>query len=287
MKKLILLIYIGISTLNSTAQSVSEMPNKRWSIGLDAGANLLPNKDNFNQTYFKTGLYAGVNSTYTFSKTFSVNLGLTLCQKGSAYSYETRESLLSGLGQALDGLGGVLGGLGTGLDGLLDSSLIQMAQSYVDDGVYSTYRGYNKVTYAEIPLLAEISYHRFKFAAGPYLGMVVSAQTKETLNQNIPFLDLISPAIDSLGFAAPLIKGFIGSSYPGYKTTALTETSNTDKYTQWNYGYLVKIAFQIYPNTYLEARYSQAMNTYLKVDSNNKKLTALTVNLKYNFGLKK
>lgn len=91
--------------------------------------------------------------------------------------------------------------------------------------MYSNYKGYHKLTYIEAPLLVEVSTKRFTLSAGPYFGYLLRSYTKESLDQNIPLLDIVSPVIDSLGFAAFFVKGLINSTFPGYESTDISEST--------------------------------------------------------------
>jgi len=273
MKKVCLILLLSASYSSINAQYASEQQFTKWTIGARAGGSLLPDFKEQLQNNYNLGFNAGLTGAYKLNKYLSIKTEVNFAQKGKSYSYNETQSLFTSFNQIIGAI--------------IDTSIIGTVQGYVDDGVYSTYKGYHKLGYVEMPLLAEATFYKFKLAAGPYVGLLVKSYTKESLNQNIPLLDLISPAIDSLGFAAFLVQGLIDSSFPGYKETFTSESTNTDKFTQWNYGFLVQLCYQIHQNTFLEARYSKGLNSYLQDNSNNIQLSTFTLSLAYNFGIKK
>jgi hypothetical protein len=121
----------------------------------------------------------------------------------------------------------------------------------------------------------------------PHHGAVLSKYTKESLDQNIPLLDLTKPIVDSAGFSGFLINGLINNTFPGYKETFTSESTSTTNFTQVNYGFILYLSYQIHSNTFLEARYSKGLNSYLIDTNDNIPLSSFTLSLAYNFGLKK
>lgn len=273
MRKAIIFLWFFTSLSLSFAQGTSNKDYTRWSVGVRAGGSLMPDFENQIQNNFKLGFDAGVSATFKLNKTFSLKTELLFTQKGKSYSFETRDSLFN----LLSGL------LGTAID----PSLFNPIQGAVDDGVYSSYKGYHRLTYLEIPLLAEVNLYKFKITAGPYIGFVMRAYSKEQLDQRIPLLDLIKPTIDSLGFVAVIFNNLISSSFPGYGQTLTTESTETTAFTQFNYGYMCRLSYEIHKNTFLEARYTAALNSYLTDPAQNISLSSFTLGLSYNFGIKK
>ena len=272
MSKILLSILILTSTLLN-AQNITERQLSNWGIGVRAGGSLLPDFEREIQNNYKLGFNGGISGSYKINKYFLLKTEVSFAQKGKSYSKNETQSLFTSFNQILGAI--------------IDTSIIGAVQGYVDDGVYSSYKGYHKLGYLEMPLLAEASFYKFKITAGPYVGLLVKSYTKETLDQNIPLLDLLSPAIDSLGFAAFFVNGLISSSFPGYRQTLVSENTNSDKFTKWNYGYMVQLSYEIYQNTYLEAKYSRCLNNYLISDKSSIQLSTFTLSLAYNFGLRK
>lgn len=270
MKKLYLLMLL-LGSLQVLAQSEQQL--SKWSVGGSVYGNLLPEKDNLEQLFFKPGVSAGINAGYKFNEHFTLKTGLMFAQKGKMYHKEDTLSLL----KSFNGL------IGT----IVDTGIVNSVAGYINDKVYSHYEGYNRLGYIEIPLLAEFSGSHFKFAAGPYIGLLVNAHTKESLKQDIPALDLIKPVIDSLGFAAALVQGMVQSAFPGYNQPYITETSETADFVQLKYGYMIQLSYKIYPNTFLELRFSQSLNDYLKNDPDHTKIMALSIGVNYSFHLRK
>lgn len=273
MKNIILFFLIMPCGYSALAQTSGNNKYTPWVLDLRAGGALMPDFENELQNNFKLGFDAGVSAAYKFNKTFSLKTELLFTQKGKSYSYQTKQSLLSNFN-------GLLGSF-------IDTTLIGSVQGFVDDGVYSNYRGYNKLTYLEIPLLAEVNIYKFKLTAGPYIGFLIAAKNKEELKQDIPLLDLLSPGIDSLGFAAFLVKGLISSTFPGYNQTQVTESSETAAFTQLNYGYMIRLSYEIHKNTFLEARYTSALNSYLTDPEQKISLSSFSLGLSYAIGIKK
>jgi hypothetical protein len=268
------IVFLLLLTSKILFAQLDRDPNPvKWQIGARMGGSLLPEKNELEQNQFKIGFNGGINTHYKINKYWGLKAEFNFSQKGKAYSFNDKQSLFSSFNQIISPI--------------LDTSIIGAVQGFVDDGVYSSYKGYHKLGYLEMPILAELTFYKFKFTAGPYVGLLVQAYTKESLDQNIPLLDLISPAIDSLGIAAFLIQGLIDASFPGYNQTEITESTESSSFTKVNYGFLAQISYQIHQNLYLEARYSRALNNYLIQNANNAQLSTFTLSLAYNFDLKR
>ena len=268
------LLIMCVISMQVNAQTSTETTSSKWQMGLRVGGNLLPNQSDLDQTEFKLGLNSGITAAYKVNKWLSVKTELSFSQKGQGYVYSEKTSLLKTFNDLI----------GT----VIDTSTLGSIAGYVDDNVNSNYKGYNKVGYLEIPVMAAFTCEKFTVSAGPYVGYVVKALNKEQLSQTSPLLDLISPAIDSLGFAAALVKGLINNAFPGYKQPVLTESTETNLFEQFNYGFVAQVGYQMERNLYLELRYSQALTNYLVADrGDNIKLKAITVSLHYSFNLKK
>jgi hypothetical protein len=272
MRNVLFLLLIVIS-LKVQAQADREQELTNWSIGLRAGGSLLPDFEDQQQKNFKLGFNGGVNTSYKLNKHFNLKLEVNFAQKGKSYSYDEKDNLFTSFNDLI------------GL--IIDTSIIGSVQGFVDDGVYSTYKGYHRLGYVEVPLLAEINYYKFKLTAGPYLGILLNSYTKESLDQDIPLLDIVSPLIDSLGIGAFFVNSIINTSFPGYRETFVSESTSKTSFTQFNYGALIQLSYQMYENTFLEARYSRGLNSYLKDESDNIQLSSFTLSLAYNFGIKK
>jgi hypothetical protein len=272
MRNVLFLLLIVIS-LKVQAQADREQELTNWSIGLRAGGSLLPDFEDQQQKNFKLGFNGGVNTSYKLNKHFNLKLEVNFAQNGKSYSYDEKDNLFTSFNDLI----GVI----------IDTSIIGSVQGFVDDGVYSTYKGYHRLGYVEVPLLAEINYYKFKLTAGPYLGILLNSYTKESLDQDIPLLDIVSPLIDSLGIGAFFVNSIINTSFPGYRETFVSESTSKTSFTQFNYGALIQLSYQMYENTFLEARYSRGLNSYLKDESDNIQLSSFTLSLAYNFGIKK
>jgi len=272
MKKALLLFLMLQLTLTQ-AQNTNNQNMSNWSLGARAGFSLLPDAEDQLQKNYKLGINAGGNISYKCNKYLTIKTEVNYTQKGKSYMFEEKESLFTNFNFILAGI--------------IDTSIINSAQGFVDDGVYSTYKGYHKLSYVELPLLAEVNFYKFKFTAGPYIGILINAYTKESLDQNIPLLDLAQPLIDSLGSSSFLVNGLINASFPGYKETYISESTSTTNFTQVNYGFILYLSYQIHNNTFLEARYSRGINSYLVDNNDNIQLSTFTLSLAYHFALKK
>lgn len=272
MKKALLLFLMLQLTLTQ-AQNINNQNMSKWSIGARAGFSLLPDVEDQLQKNYKLGINAGGNISYKCNKYLTIKTEVNYTQKGKSYMFEKKESLFTNFNFILASI--------------IDTSIINSAQGFVDDGVYSTYKGYHKLSYVELPLLAEVNFYKFKITAGPYVSILVNAYTKESLDQNIPLLDLINPTLNSSGFSGFLFNGLINNTFPGYKETFTSESTSTTNFTQVNYGFILYLSYQIHSNTFLEARYSRGLNSYLIDTNDNIPLSSFTLSLAYNFALKK
>jgi hypothetical protein len=272
MRTKLFLLFI-LSHCLTFAQSDIKKPHTKFDLGIRFGGSLLPDVDDQIQKNYKLGMNGAVNVSYKLNKYLRLKAEVSFAQKGKSYNYSDTISLFTNFNELINTI--------------VDTSLISLLRGFVNDNVYSSYNGYHKLGYLEMPLLLEATYYKFKFSAGPYIGLTIKSYTKEYLNQEIPLIDLISPAIDSLGTSAFLINSSINSIFPGYNQTSITESTNTDQFTVWNVGYILQIGYQIHANTFLEASYSKAFNNYLIDNTNNYRLAAFTLSLRYNFELNK
>lgn len=256
-----------------SAQTTSDQLFSKWSINLRGGGSLLPDFENQMQNNYKLGINAAISGNYKLNKYIGFKVEAAYSQRGKSFQYSETDHLFTSFNDLIGGL--------------IDTTIIGSINGYVDDGIYSTYKGYHKLSYIELPLITEVTYQKFKIAAGPCIGFLIKSYTKQSLDQNIPLLDIISPAIDSLGFASFLVKGLINSTFPGYNETYVTESTSASIFTKINYGLLVQLSFEIYEQTFLEARFSKNLNNYLIDDSNNGQLSNFSLGISYNFKFKK
>ncbi len=268
-----LLLFLLLELTKTQAQELRDQQMSKWSLEVRGGMSLLPDFEDQLQKNYKLGINAGINTSYKLNKYLSFKTEVNYTQKGKSYSFQDKESLFTNFEAVLGDV--------------IDTSFISAAQGFLDDGVYSTYKGYHKLSYIELPLLAEFNFYKFKFTAGPYIGILINAYIKESLDQNIPLLDLAQPLIDSLGSSSFLVNGLINASFPGYKETYISESTSTTNFTQVNYGFILYLSYQIRNNTFLEARYSRGLNSYLIDNNDNIQLSTFTLSLAYHFALKK
>ncbi|HRG59801.1 MAG TPA: outer membrane beta-barrel protein [Bacteroidia bacterium] len=271
MKK-VLLIVLMLQGVCLNAQTNSDQQYSKWSINLLGGGSLLPDFENQLQNNFKLGINSSIAGNYKLNKYLGFKVEACFSQRGKSFQYTETDHLFTSFNELIGGI--------------IDTSITGAINGYVDDGIYSTYNGYHKLSYLELPLLTELSYKKFKISAGPYIGLLIKSYTKQSLDQDIPLLDIISPVIDSLGFASFLVKGLINSTFPGYNQTYVSESTSSSIFTKINFGLLVQLSFEIYEQTYLNARFSRNLNNYLIDGSNTSQLSNFSIGISYHFKLK-
>lgn len=283
MKKNLLLLFLSASSFIYSQSTID--------LGLRAGMNLLPtSKDEVTGKQLYSGFNGGGVFVKHFTKHISLKAELNYTTKTKQFKYNETSSLFNTLGSLLGGLTGGFGG-GTGGFGGISSGAIDTLTSslskYVNDTVYSYYRGINKFGFIELPLIVTYSIKQFDFGVGGYAALLVSAKSKTELTQKSDLLTLIQPAIDSLGFAANIVNGIIDGAYPGLKKPQITESSKKDGFIKVDYGFIADLTYHYLPHLFFNFRYQYGFPNYrihpLKKPDN---FSSFTFSFGYLFNLK-
>jgi hypothetical protein len=221
----------------------------QFSFGPRVGLNLNPqSKSNVYGTEYLNSFNGGLMGRYRLNSWLSFKAEVNYNTKRKKYSFTTQESLLTNLNKTLDGL--------------IDTSILNSAGSFINDTVYSYYKGTDAARFVELPIMAYANYKNFEIGAGMYLGYLVKVNSKEELNQESALLDIILPAIDSIQFVGPLVSGILTSSYPGYKAPALNESSSKSAFRVLDYGFISEITYHTSDRLFFSFRYSRGFNNY-------------------------
>ncbi len=243
-----------------------------WNFGARAGINLLPvPKDEVMGRQNYTGFNGGLFVSKRVYKKLALKVELNYTGKAKQYSYSEKASLLSSFGNILGGL--------------VNNSTISSVTQYVNDTVYSNYKGVDKLGFIEIPVILTYNVKQFDFGIGGYTSFLITAKSKQELTQSSSFYNLLQPVIDSLGFAGTLLNGVIDGTYPGLKAPVITESTSKDMFVKVDYGMIADITYHYAPNLFFNLRYQYGFPNYrispLQKPDN---YTSFTFSFGYQFG---
>jgi hypothetical protein len=244
----------------------------QFSYGPRLGLNLNPQPQNsVSGTTYLNSFNGGFVGRYQINNWFSVKSELNYNTKRKTYSFDKKQSLLSDLNAILDGV--------------VDTSLLNSFGDFINDTVYSFYKGSDVLRFIELPVMGFINYKNFELGAGFYLGYLHKANSKEELKQESALLDIILPAIDSIQFVGPLLTNILTSSYPGYKSASTTESSLKTPFKNFDYGFITELTYHSSDKLFFSVRYSRGFNNYrINPLRSNDVYNTFTLSLGYSFG---
>lgn len=157
---------------------------------------------------FKISPEGGIEVKLDLSKHLGITAGVYYTQRAKYYVYYKTQSFFTDLSNSF--FGSI-----PGADTLIESFL-GVTSDYVNDTIYSTYRGKVNIQYLQVPVMASLDLGDFSISAGAYIAFKLKARSLETLTQNFPLLKTFEPALSDSAIA-PYI-GLFTSQY-----TALNE----------------------------------------------------------------
>lgn len=223
-------------------------------VGPKAGLNIMPIEySRLTGNKFSLGFHVGGTVEYRFNKWFSVAADLLYTTKNKAYEKKENESAI----KKVSGLLSIFG-QSAASGGQIDS-LMQTVSRYANDTVYSTTKGFVKLGYIEIPVMAKFRYKEFSFAAGPYVALLFSNKASEELRQDIPLLTALKPTLDTI---SPLITQVISGLFPAYDAPKITNEIQSNDVKMFDYGFVADITYQSSSNVTFSLRYTQGLTNY-------------------------
>jgi hypothetical protein len=242
-------------------------------LGPEIGMNIIPIENTEIGHNYQLGYHLGGHLKYHFSEKFKLSTGIFLSQKKKAYSSSSTSSVLNSFDNLL-GFGGMSGGIDTlGLDSLMNIPGLNMDMT-------ENVKGVSSELFIEIPILVNFKLNHFNMYFGPYVGFLVSANSKEEITTDIPVLDVIDlDAIDPSGLSTL----FLPSS-----GTTNSSKSGTDGLRSIDFGINAGIGYEI-NDLHFNLMYSHGLFDY-RDDNNNEAtetLKTIRISILYLFDLKK
>lgn len=246
-------------------------------VGPKAGLNIIPlEKTELSGNSFALGFHAGGVFEYRFNNWFSLSTDILYSAKRKTYEKLATESLYKKVE-------GMLSMFMDSSSNMIDS-VIGGFSGYVNDTVYSRTKGFVKMGFAEIPVLAKFRYKSFSFSAGPYVALLFSNSATEELTQEIPLLKTIEPVLDTVPFLPQLIKGM----FPGYSEPDVTEIASSDEIKVIDFGFVADITYQTSDNITFSIRYTRGIPNYRSPElRKNDCLSTINISIGYLFSLGK
>lgn len=229
---------------------------QRWYVGPEMGFNIINIESTELGNDFQLGFNGGGNVEYRFTDYFSLRSGIFATQKRQTYG--TYDSVLVNLFGFEDQIG---------IDGI---------------NLYSYTRTTARVSqlFLEIPVMPTFTYKAFSIYAGPAIGYMLTARTREKTEINTPFRQAVDvDEIDPTG-------GTLAALLPPAESTTYSESSS--KSGLWSIDYAVKGGIRYSLNNLginLNYVYSFLDFRTAKPYGGNHQFVQLTLN--YNFGLVK
>ena len=264
MKKYILASLLIISKATCFSQTT------KVSLGPEIGMNIIP-IENTNIGYnFQLGYHVGLHLKYKFSESFKLSTGVFLTQKKKKYDATNISSIF-------DLYGGLLQMSGIDTSGL-DSTIKAFG---VNTDVIETTHGMASELFIEIPVLANYKFKNFNMYAGPYLGVLLTANKKEEKRTQIPLMNVIDfSQFDSTGLSSLFL--------PSADETTTSSKSNKDNLRLLDFGFNVGIGYEM-NNVHFNLMYSHGLLDYREANNGEKKenLKLIRISIVYLFDLTK
>ena len=216
---------------------------QKVSLGPEIGVNIIP-IENTNIGYnFQLGYHFGGHLKYHFSEHFKLSTGLFLTQKKKKYDAVNISSVFDLFGDLI---------LSAGIDTSgMDSTIRAFG---VNTDVIETTHGMASELFIEIPVLANYKYKNFNLYAGPYAGILLTANKKEEKRTEIPLLNVID-------FSQFDSTGFINYFLPPADETTTSSKSDKENLRLLDFGFNIGIGYEM-NNLHFNLMYSQGLLDY-------------------------
>lgn len=172
-------------------------------------------QDDLDKKSFKISPDAGLEIKIDLHKNFGITTGFFYNQKSKYYSYNSATSFFDDLANSF------FGGFGD-LDTIF-TSIIGTTSDFVNDSIYSNYKGKVNIHYLQIPIMATLDVHNFSVSAGGYFAFKMGAKSTESLKQEFPMYSTFKPALSDSSIA-PLVDFFL-MAYPALETPQTSEVT--------------------------------------------------------------
>lgn len=252
---------------------ISTVSMAQFSYGPRLGLNLNPQpKSDVYKTSYLNSFNGGAFGSYRVNSWLSFKTELNFNTKKKTYQFQTKESFLDNLNTSF-------------LEGSIDTSMITTAKQFINDTVYSNYKGSDALGFIELPLMATVNYKNFEIGAGFYVGYLMKAQNKEELNQDCALLDIVLPAIDTIQFIGPIVSSMLTYGYPGYKEPSVSESTDRTPYLRTDYGFLSEVTYHTNDRLFFSFRYARGFQNYrVNVLRSKDVFNTFTLSMGYTFG---
>jgi len=264
MKKYILFSFVLFSFTSSFSQ------NAKISLGPEVGMNIIPIENTAIGYNFQLGYHVGLHLKYKFSESFKLSTGVFLSQKKRKYDETNISSIFDIYGDLI-----LMSGIDTSG---LDSTIKAFG---VNTDVIETTNGMTSELFIEIPVLANYRYKNFNMYAGPYLGVLLTANKKEEVRTQIPLMNVIDfSQFDSTGLSSLFL--------PSADETTTSSKSNKDNLRLLDFGFNVGIGYEM-NNLHFNLMYSHGLLDYREDNNGESKenLKLIRISMVYLFDLEK
>lgn len=246
---------------------------KIW-FGPKTGLNIIPVENTeLKGNAYSLGFQAGAAFEYQFNGWFSFSTNPLYSAQRKEYEINETSSFFESISA-----------LTSFLPDTLITSYIESASQYVNDTVYSKTKGFLKLGYAELPLMAKFRYSGFSFSSGPYLAILVSNNATEEFTQYIPILKTIEPSLDTI----PLLHQLVVSMFPGSENPVITSNIKSSNVKMFDYGFIADLSYQANSNLTFGIRYTRGIPNYRSPElSKDDYLSSMTLSVGYLINVKK
>lgn len=236
---------------------------KNISFGPKLGLSLTQvSKNDIDGRLYKPIINIGGVFNYHLNNYFSLGTELYFSQHVKNYQFTVKESFIKKLSSSL----GIFGGSGTEITDLLSG-----LGGVLNDTIYSRTRGSLKISTLEIPLMANLHIKNLRLSAGAYAALKIKAVAKEEYKDDVPFLDVTKPIIDSLlkaggGFVGipglNLFDLLISPVVPNYKAPKTEINDNVSGINTFAFGFVGDISYLFDKKITLNARINIPFSKY-------------------------
>lgn len=157
-------------------------------LGPEIGVNLINTESTYLGSNFQLGYHFGASAKYYFNEKFAISSGIFLTQKKKQYSFIDTTT-------TPDPLAGIFNGFTGGTP----------SNTNTDAEVYTTTTGMASELYLQLPLLANYEFKKINIYAGPYVGLLLSVNKKETYTRESTATDISSFIPGGLGGFSSLL----------------------------------------------------------------------------------
>ncbi len=259
-----------LSTLILFLFSTSFCQNTKVSLGPEIGMNIIPIENTAIGYNFQLGYHFGLHLKYKFTESFKLSTGVFLSQKKKKYDATNISSIFDIYGDLIQ------------MSGIDTSGLDSTIKAFgVNTDVIETTNGMASELFIEIPVLANYKFRNFNMYAGPYAGILLTANKKEEIRTQIPLLNVIDfSQFDSTGLSSFFL--------PSADETTTSSESNKDNLRLLDFGFNVGIGYEM-NNLHFNLMYSHGLLDYRQENNGEKKenLKLIRISIVYLFDLKK